>query len=155
MISKTVEGYEFEEFIYCDCGCGKTRPILKYGNGVINKSVKYIVGHMWNGRKHSEETRQKISKTEKGKKLSEETKLKISKSRLKDKIGYAALHYRIRKQKPKPKLCEICKLVPPYDLANISGKYLFDLSDWLDLCRKCHKSFDKNKMIIKCNINSE
>ena len=55
-----------------------------------------------------------------------------------NKVGYKGLHNWLHKRLPKPKLCEECKKRKPYDLANISGKYLRDLKDWKWLCRKCH-----------------
>jgi len=55
-----------------------------------------------------------------------------------DKVGYFSLHEWIKRYKPQPKLCEICKKKPSYDLANKSGKYLRDLTDWEYLCRSCH-----------------
>ena len=39
-------------------------------------------------------------------------------------VQYEGLHGWIRRYKHKPKKCNICKKKPPYDLANISGKYL-------------------------------
>jgi len=59
-----------------------------------------------------------------------------------DEVGYDALHEWIKKRLVKPKLCEICKKIPPYDLANISGEYKRKLNDWEFLCRKCHMKKD-------------
>jgi hypothetical protein len=55
-----------------------------------------------------------------------------------DKVGRLALHLWVRSHLPKPELCEYCQKVPPYDLANKSGKYLRDFNDWEYLCRSCH-----------------
>ncbi len=106
-----------------------------------------------------------------GKHLSEETKKKMSESRKKlglhtvftpeqiekirrpkigeknpmwkgDKVSYKSLHDWVRRNLPIPELCQICKQSKPYDAANISGKYLRDLSDWKYLCRKCHMNSD-------------
>lgn len=63
-----------------------------------------------------------------------------------DNVGMKSLHDWIRRRKKKPKLCECCKKVPPKDLANISGKYKRDVSDFEWLCRKCHMDKDgRNK----------
>jgi hypothetical protein len=55
-----------------------------------------------------------------------------------NEVGYYALHDWIRRRKIKPELCEDCKNEPPYDLANISGKYLRDINDYKWVCRRCH-----------------
>lgn len=60
-----------------------------------------------------------------------------------DKVGYNALHSRIRRRKGKSNLCEKCgKTNKRIHLANKSGKYLTDVSDWFYLCPKCHRIFD-------------
>jgi hypothetical protein len=55
-----------------------------------------------------------------------------------DNVGYPGIHAWVKRRLKKPKLCEKCYKKPPYDLANKSGKYLRNLSDWEWLCRKCH-----------------
>ena len=59
-----------------------------------------------------------------------------------DKVGYSGVHRWVRMHKPKPKFCERCKIKPPFDLANISGKYKRDVNDFEWLCRKCHQVSD-------------
>jgi hypothetical protein len=59
-----------------------------------------------------------------------------------DAVGYSSLHEWIRSNKLKPKLCEICKKQPPYDLANISGNYMRNTHDFQWLCRSCHMASD-------------
>lgn len=59
-----------------------------------------------------------------------------------EKVGYEALHEWIKSRFHKPVVCQDCKKVPPYDLANISQKYKRDISDWEWLCRKCHMTKD-------------
>lgn len=90
----------------------------------------------------------------KGKKHSEETKEKIRKSKLKsknpmwkgDNVGYFALHNWVKRHKQKPKFCEDClKITNQLDISNISGKYKRDINDFKWLCRKCHIDFDKRK----------
>src|SRR3990167_9640866 len=39
-----------------------------------------------------------------------------------DTVGYQALHKWVRKWKPRTELCERCKKVPPFDLANVSNE---------------------------------
>lgn len=55
-----------------------------------------------------------------------------------DDVHIETLHQWIRKNKPKPELCECCGASPPYDLANISQNYIRDISDYEWLCRRCH-----------------
>jgi hypothetical protein len=56
--------------------------------------------------------------------------------------GRTALHEWIRRRKPKPLLCEKCKERPPCDLANISGNYKREITDYQWLCRRCHMKGD-------------
>lgn len=55
---------------------------------------------------------------------------------------YEAVHAWVRRRLVKPEFCEHCKSKPPVDIANKSGQYLKDLSDWEYLCRKCHMDSD-------------
>ncbi len=59
-----------------------------------------------------------------------------------DRVKKGALHTWLRKEKVKPNVCERCKKVPPYEIANISGKYLRDVNDYAYLCRRCHLESD-------------
>lgn len=64
-----------------------------------------------------------------------------------DKIGYRGLHNWIEKERGKPHYCEHCKKDNlshrQYNWANVSGKYKRTVSDWIRLCVKCHKKYDK------------
>ncbi len=59
-----------------------------------------------------------------------------------DNVGYDALHGWVRLRLPKPDNCQRCGVTIPYDLANISGEYTRDLTDWWWLCRRCHMESD-------------
>ena len=54
-----------------------------------------------------------------------------------NKIGYNGLHTWVKRYFKKYKLCNHCKKVPPYDLAN-KGTYDRDFKNWEWLCRRCH-----------------
>lgn len=54
-----------------------------------------------------------------------------------DDVGRIRLHVWLRKYLTKPKLCQECNRVPPYDLAN-KGIYNREFKNWEWLCRKCH-----------------
>ncbi len=55
-----------------------------------------------------------------------------------DNISKNPLHRWIARRKLKPKFCERCNKIEPYELANISGKYFRDVNDFIWLCRNCH-----------------
>lgn len=164
MLSKTKEGYYYEEFIYCECQCGLTRP--RFDN--YRKEKKYINGHnqkgkrgYWKDKKLPEETIKKKSQAMKGRFLGPnnfhygkqrpiETRLKMSQSRLGkprksfNKLTYKGIHDRIKRKFPKKEhpICMLCKQNPSRDLACITGIYNEDLKNWSWFCIKCHKEWD-------------
>ena len=73
----------------------------------------------------------------------------------KENAGLKAIHAFIRIRFLKPKLCQHCHKKPPRDLANKSGKYLRDLSDWEWLCRKCHMLSDGRLNSLIENYNKD
>jgi hypothetical protein len=62
---------------------------------------------------------------------------------------YSALHTFIRKNKPKPELCEICNKKPPRELANVSGLYKRNILDYKYLCKTCHYYYNRNTQKLK------
>lgn len=61
-----------------------------------------------------------------------------------DDVSYHALHHWIRKYKAKPPDCQHCgRTDKPLDWANISKTYKRDLADWIALCQKCHRAYDR------------
>lgn len=62
-------------------------------------------------------------------------------------VGYRALHSWIMRKLGKPTKCEFCgkeKTTPKsIHWANKSRQYLRELSDWIMLCVKCHKAYDR------------
>ena len=71
-------------------------------------------------------------------------------------VGYNALHHWIRRKLGKPGICEHCGksgLTGKYiHWANKSQKYLRDINDWIRLCTKCHKAYDKDKVRLKYQL---
>ena len=59
-----------------------------------------------------------------------------------DKVTYNPLHTWVKRHLPKPDLCERCELVPPFDLANITGVYNREFKNWRYYCRRCHMESD-------------
>jgi len=62
-------------------------------------------------------------------------------------INDSMLHRWVRRWKLNPDLCESCKKVPKFDLANISNKpngktYTRYFNNWIYLCRRCHMILD-------------
>lgn len=61
--------------------------------------------------------------------------------------SYRSLHIWVTTRLGKPDICEFCKKQNlkgrQIHWANKSGKYLWIITDWLRLCSKCHKQYDK------------
>jgi len=60
-------------------------------------------------------------------------------------VGYFGLHSWVQRHKGRAKKCEYCGSTTLVDWANKSFKYKRVLSDWLELCRKCHREYDSGK----------
>lgn len=97
-----------------------------------------------------------------GKKHTEETKFKMSISKKEEKayqwkgdlVGYSGLHVWLNKKYGKACVCEneSCEGVSNnYQWANKTNQYRREISDWLQLCVSCHKKFDtfKYPIIVK------
>jgi hypothetical protein len=119
----------------CACGCGTPlQPRRRLANGTLIFH-RFVNGHNVKGLKRSEATIAKISG---------------SNSHLykhDDDLGYQGIHRRILKVKPKMGICQHCgrkqsKSEKAFDHANVSGQYLLDPDDYLELCKKCHNRFD-------------
>lgn len=107
--------------------------------------------------KWTEEEKREIAKRQKGKRHSEETKQKMRLSAKKgefssswkgDDVGYLGLHEWVYKTLGKPSKCENCGKENlsgrKIHWANISKKYKRDIKDWLRLCVSCHWKYDKS-----------
>lgn len=131
------------------------------------------------GEIHSYETRKKISDANKGRQawnkgvpMSEEQKQKLRKPRLSirgeknyawkgDRVGYVSLHIWVRRNFGKPTHCEKCGIdkIPEgkkrfFDWAIVGTVYTRVRSDWIMLCRSCHKKFDNTKRTCKIKRKS-
>lgn len=56
---------------------------------------------------------------------------------------YKHLHYWVNKTNGKPKVCEHCGITENITWANKSHKYYKKPDDWLSLCVRCHRIYDK------------
>ncbi len=130
-----------------------------------NKFGQFVKGNIpWTkGIGHSEETKKKISQhnywTGKLDELSAQWKG--------DDVSYVGLHKWIYSRLGKAIKCENPNCFYPrwsyredgtkkrylkspkrYEWANVSGKYLRDLKDFVQLCSSCHKQYDNKKLIL-------
>lgn len=68
-----------------------------------------------------------------------------------DEVGYRGLHLWVYKQLGKPERCSQCSKVGygrGMHWANLSHEYKRDIKDWIRLCPKCHKQYDKGILVI-------
>lgn len=70
-----------------------------------------------------------------------------------DAVGYGALHDWVRRKLGTPKKCEKCGFESSngrrFHWANKSHQYKRELNDWMRLCAKCHKEYDRGKKQTK------
>lgn len=62
-------------------------------------------------------------------------------------VGYVALHKWIYKVLGQPNKCSECGKIGngrSMNWANKSQEYKREVSDWIRLCPKCHKNYDRN-----------
>jgi len=61
-----------------------------------------------------------------------------------ENIGYYGLHHWVVKELGKTKFCNNCgKNTGKTEWANKSHEYKRDVNDWISLCVKCHRQYDK------------
>lgn len=67
-----------------------------------------------------------------------------------DGVGYDGLHKWVKRHLGRPRKCDFCATTEGrfFDWANRSREYKRDLTDWLRLCRKCHKNYDVKKILV-------
>lgn len=127
------------------------------------KISAYTMGHPV-----SNETKERISKANTGKKRSKEFCIKLGIIKKGHKkyddaysflngeenpfwkgkdVGYSSLHMWVNRHKNKPIECIECGEIKKLDWANIDHKYRRVLDDYIALCRKCHKRFDKKMKV--------
>lgn len=144
----------------------------------VTKMINKKRNH-WVGRKHTEETKVKMSLSQKGRKHTEITKEKMRIAAMGNKNGfkkghkvwckgkghlflnennpnwmgddakYGSIHSWVVRHFGKPKKCEWCDSVENLDWSNKDHQYVRKRSDWHVLCKKCHRKYDKNNRIEK------
>lgn len=60
-----------------------------------------------------------------------------------DSVGYYALHAWVIRIKGSACICEHCNTTNNVEWANKSHEYKRDIHDFIPLCKKCHKKYDK------------
>ena len=111
----------------CECGCGQMTLIMwrsdtRWGH-VRGQPLRFVKGHNCRIRAPGEPWGR-------------------------DLPHYNAVHYWVSKNKPKTGVCEICeqdvgkKGSRGTQMANRSQQYLWDLDDYMELCRRCHRRYD-------------
>lgn len=72
-------------------------------------------------------------------------------------VGYGALHDWVYRELGSPNKCTHCgkSALHPQGMhwANKSNEYKRDLNDWIRLCAKCHKEYDKGRKQNKYDRN--
>lgn len=78
-----------------------------------------------------------------------------------DSVGYGGLHIWVRKELGLANQCEDCGLskIPEgkqryFGWANISHEYKRELSDWKQLCVKCHMAYDAQHRKVKQQLSA-
>lgn len=113
---------------------------------------------------HIEKRRVKLA----GKKRSEIAKQHYVPSKLLDRnpmwkgddVGYYALHGWVKRNMPVQETCEMCNTKSEngwIDLANVTGIYSREFSNWKYVCRKCHRKIDGPGHVVdytgyKCHV---
>jgi len=134
---------------------------------VVSKETKKKISKTLTGKKNPEHSKRLV-----GRKLSDETKNKMSISQKRignkpptlygknhgkwkgDSAGYRAIHTWVKNHFGKADVCKKCQSTKNIEWANISHEYKRIKSDWIKLCCKCHKKFDKkSKGAIKRRFN--
>lgn len=69
-----------------------------------------------------------------------------------DNAGYFAMHKWVSKWKGCPSVCEVCGTTTAkrYEWANVDHTYKRILEDYIRMCVKCHRNYDKNRGVKIC-----
>ena len=137
----------------------ESRQRKKAELGYVNSpETKSKIGTAGKGRKWTPEQRAKIIAKMIGRPPAPGYEERLAKARAKfghpkgpespswkgDAVGYGALHAWVKKMLGAPMQCSRCGTTERkwYDWANVSGEYKRDISDWVRLCRSCHRKQD-------------
>ena len=62
-----------------------------------------------------------------------------------DDAGYAAMHYRLKKERGLANRCEVCNDGQYFEWANLTGDY-GNVNDYKMMCKSCHAKYDNKVM---------
>jgi hypothetical protein len=144
--SKTIGKIQFSKIKYCSMKCtAKGRIGMKFSKEHrenISKANLKNPRRYWLGKKLSREHREKI-----GKRPYAQGKDNVTWRG--DEAGYSPIHIWVVRWKGRPNICEHCGKKETrsryIDWANIDHKYKRRLSDYIRLCKKCHRRYDKDR----------
>ena len=70
-----------------------------------------------------------------------------------DGVGYPGIHAWVRRHGGTKKKCDHCgyETEKKYEWCNKDHKYRRNLEDWMRLCTKCHRKYDKDVLGIRIN----
>ncbi len=142
-------------------GCLKCRKPIQKGRKFCSHSCysqnKIGEKHPW-GHKISEALTGKKKSADHVRKVTEANKGQIRESIRGEKhhawkgdaVGYCALHDWVKRRKGNAESCSRCNFPSNvFHWANVSGEYRRDLSDWINLCVRCHSLLDRGRNSIK------
>ena len=123
-----------------------------------SEATKQLLAEKATGRAFSQEHREAISRGKKGRpqRLTPQQRLEYA-ERARNKSGekhpawrgtsvsYKTLHDWVNRHKERTGTCSHCGEAGRTDWANISGEYRRELSDFFELCRKCHFRYDNEQ----------
>lgn len=133
------------------CACGAEFPVanweIKAGRGkYCSQECKYKYRTRPQGLRYKIVAKNQ-SWIQKGQRLSPETEFRrgqIPHNFKGDAVGYGALHDWVKRHRGKATTCEWCASTLNVQWANKSFLYKRDLDDWLALCYRCHRKYDKH-----------
>ncbi len=119
----------------------------KIANGnkgkIVSEETKRKIGNANKGKHHTEETKRKLSEMNKG---------KNHPNWKGENAGYCALHDRVKNNKPKPEICDICHQKidkngsVKLELSNIKNhQYTDNPDDYQWVHNGCHQKYDYKK----------
>lgn len=155
-----------KESVYwnCVCDCGKKTVVIgsslrfgrtkSCGSALCNwtKARRHRTSILHKGMRHTDAARKKMHANHPylGKRRDEVPSWKGK------RVGYHGLHKWIASIMGKPERCSMCGTTDPkkkYQWANISGRYLRDVNDFMRVCRSCHAKYDYKRPQPKGHIN--